>query len=77
MPRRPNLEQLMEGLLSVFGVYRGRDPNVFPIPQPEALPIIETLADARSSEPQRPAHVHSSALTRRAKAQKPEVLRVL
>jgi len=77
MPRRPNLEQLMEGLLSVFGVYRGQDPNVFPVPEPEALPIVEALAGAQRSDTSQPVQVQSAALSRRTTAEKREPLRVL
>jgi hypothetical protein len=41
MPRRPSFEQLREGLLSVFGVYRGADPNHHDAPPPERLPIVD------------------------------------
>lgn len=74
MPRRPNLEQLLEGLLSVFGVYRGQDPNVFPIPDPETLPIV--AGGSASSAPSSAANVPPSALIRRA-PQREEPLRVL
>jgi hypothetical protein len=39
MPRRPSITQLAEGLGSIFGMYRGRDPNGFIAPAPEDLPI--------------------------------------
>jgi anaerobic magnesium-protoporphyrin IX monomethyl ester cyclase len=77
MPRRPNLEQLVEGLLSVFGIYRGQDPNVFPTPAPEALPIVARATTTDSSELAPAAHVPSSALIRRAPSEKVEPLRVL
>ncbi len=41
MPRVPNPAQLTEGLLSIFGVYRDQDPNVYPWPQPESLPVVD------------------------------------
>ena len=42
MPRRPSRRQLKEGLLSIFGIYRGVDRNRFEAPPPEQLPIVET-----------------------------------
>lgn len=39
MPRRPDLQQLAEVLGSIFGVYRGDDPNRFEVPEPEQLPV--------------------------------------
>ena len=46
MPRRPSLDQLTEGVASIFGVYRGVDPNGFPVPAPEELPIERASAPA-------------------------------
>jgi anaerobic magnesium-protoporphyrin IX monomethyl ester cyclase len=40
MPRRPTLEQITEGLLSIFGVYRGVDANRFEAPAPVEMPIV-------------------------------------
>jgi anaerobic magnesium-protoporphyrin IX monomethyl ester cyclase len=40
MPRRPNLEQLVESVMSVFGVYRGEDPNWHSPPRPEWMPVV-------------------------------------
>ncbi len=40
MPRRPDLRQLKEGLLSIFGVFEGKEENWFPMPPPEELPIV-------------------------------------
>jgi anaerobic magnesium-protoporphyrin IX monomethyl ester cyclase len=40
MPRRPNLPQLWENLLSIFGVYEGGDAIRYPVPEPEELPIV-------------------------------------
>jgi hypothetical protein len=61
MPRRPSLSQLAEGLLSIFGVYRGQDPNVYPTPAAAHLPIVASpeqatpnkSSSARKSAPQR------------------------
>jgi hypothetical protein len=44
MPRRPSLQQMKEGLLSIFGIYRGVDYNRFEAPEPELLPIVQTEA---------------------------------
>lgn len=41
MPRRLEPKEMLESLLGVFGVYRGSDPNRFPAPRPEALPVVE------------------------------------
>jgi hypothetical protein len=41
-------EQLLEGLLSVFGIYRGaRDPNEYPAPPLDDLPIERVERAAR------------------------------
>jgi hypothetical protein len=42
MPRRPSLSQMKEGLLSIFGIYRGVDYNRFVAPEPEQLPIVSS-----------------------------------
>jgi hypothetical protein len=40
MPRRPSIDQLAEGVASIFGIYRGVDPNVmFPVPDPIEMPV--------------------------------------
>ena len=40
MPRRPSIDQLAEGVASIFGIYRGVDPNLaFPTPEPVDMPI--------------------------------------
>lgn len=44
MPRRPDLAQLTESLLSVFGLYRGLDPNWHSPPRPEWLPTVDASA---------------------------------
>lgn len=41
MPRRPDLLQLKESVLSIFGVYKGVDPNRYPPPRPERLPSVD------------------------------------
>jgi hypothetical protein len=41
MPRRPDLAQLKESALSIFGVYKGVDPNWSSPPQPEWLPTVD------------------------------------
>jgi radical SAM superfamily enzyme YgiQ (UPF0313 family) len=41
MPRRPDLAQLRESLLSIFGVYRGSDPNWHSPPRPEWMPVVD------------------------------------
>ena len=46
MPRRPSLEQMKEGLLSIFGIYRGFDRNRFDLPPADELPIVDVDADA-------------------------------
>ena len=46
MPRRPNLEQMKEGLLSIFGIYRGFDRNRFDLPPTEELPILDPDASS-------------------------------
>jgi len=46
MPRRPNLAQMKEGLLSIFGIYRGFDRNRFVAPPPSDLPIVEVAPPA-------------------------------
>jgi hypothetical protein len=46
MPRRPNLEQMKEGLLSIFGIYRGFDRNRFDLPPTEELPFHDADAGA-------------------------------
>ncbi|MFO0549693.1 MAG: radical SAM protein [Polyangiaceae bacterium] len=44
MPRRPDLRQLRESVLSIFGVYKGVDPNWHSPPRPEWLPTVESDA---------------------------------
>ncbi len=39
MPRKLDYAQLRDGLLSVFGVFRGADEHVFPMPRPDSLPV--------------------------------------
>jgi hypothetical protein len=41
MPRRPNWEQLKEGLLSIFGIYHGVDQNRYDAPEPIPLPVVD------------------------------------
>ncbi len=41
MPRKLDVAQLRDGLLSVFGVFKGLDENVYAPPRPEALPIVD------------------------------------
>ncbi len=41
MPRRPNFDQLKETVLSVFGVYKGNDPNRYPAPLVDSLPYVD------------------------------------
>ncbi len=43
MPRRPSLDQIAEGIASIFGFYGGVDPNGFPAPDPEETIPIEHL----------------------------------
>lgn len=50
MPRRPDLAQLRESVLSIFGVYRGVDPNWHSPPRPEWLPTVDRAA----KKPERP-----------------------
>ncbi len=49
MPRRPNILQLKESLLSIFGVYKGVDPNWHSPPRPEWLPTVDVPAPAPSA----------------------------
>jgi radical SAM superfamily enzyme YgiQ (UPF0313 family) len=42
MPRRPDLAQLKESIASIFGVYRGADPNWHSPPRPEWMPTVES-----------------------------------
>ena len=44
MPRRPSLAQMKEGLLSIFGHYRGVDRNRFKAPAPQPLPVVDRTA---------------------------------
>lgn len=46
MPRRPNFAQLKECVKSIFGVYRGEDPNWHSPPRPEWLPTVELSPQA-------------------------------
>ena len=39
MPRDPDLPQLWEGLLSVFGVYQAPEEHRYPMPAPVVLPV--------------------------------------
>jgi len=49
MPRRPSIDQLAEGVASIFGIYRGVDPNqAFPIPAPVEMPIEKSAPPARA-----------------------------
>ncbi len=48
MPRRLDLAQLRDGLLSVFGVFRGADDHWFPMPAADDLPVRE--APPRANE---------------------------
>ncbi len=41
MPRKLDLAQLRDGLLSVFGVFKGTDDHWFPAPRPCALPVLD------------------------------------
>jgi radical SAM superfamily enzyme YgiQ (UPF0313 family) len=45
MPRRPRPAEMLEGLLSIFGIYRGFDQNKFEAPSPEALPVVGAPAE--------------------------------
>lgn len=44
MPRRPDWSQLVEGISSVFGIYRGKDPVFPPAPPLESLPVVPGTA---------------------------------
>jgi hypothetical protein len=57
MPRRLDWKHLEEGLLSVFGVYRGRDENRYPAPAPEALPIERAISLKKRPAREEAAHV--------------------
>ena len=48
MPRRPNWEQLKEGFLSIFGIYRGTDHNRYDAPEPNTLPVVDVEANERA-----------------------------
>jgi anaerobic magnesium-protoporphyrin IX monomethyl ester cyclase len=52
MPRRPDWHQLKEGLLSVFGVFPGMDPNVFPSPPLQDLPFVDAEGDPTVRHPE-------------------------
>lgn len=41
MPRRLEIKEMLESILSVFGVYRGAEENRWPAPRPESLPIVD------------------------------------
>jgi radical SAM superfamily enzyme YgiQ (UPF0313 family) len=41
MPRRPDWHQIKESALSIFGVYRGTDPNWHSPPRPEWSPTVD------------------------------------
>ena len=41
MPRRPNLQQMKESLLSIFGIFEGEDPNWHSPPRPEWLQTVD------------------------------------
>jgi hypothetical protein len=41
MPRRPDWAQMKESILSIFGVYRGVDPNWHSPPRPEWSPTVD------------------------------------
>lgn len=41
MPRRLEVKEMLESVLSVFGVFRGADESYWPVPAPEAIPIVE------------------------------------
>jgi hypothetical protein len=47
MPRKLDRKHLLEGVLSVFGVYHGKDENRFRAPAPEPLPIISRAPPLR------------------------------
>ncbi len=48
MPRRMDLEHAIEGMQSIFGVFRGSDENQFTAPAPRPLPVVdaETLGES-------------------------------
>lgn len=50
MPRRPDLAQLKECALSIFGIYRGVDPNWHSPPRPEWLPTVDVPAPRPAGE---------------------------
>jgi hypothetical protein len=45
MPRQPEMREILQGVLSIFGVYRGLDENRWPAPPPEDLPVEEPRGD--------------------------------
>jgi hypothetical protein len=45
MPRRPDWAQLRESALSIFGVYKGVDPNWHSPPRPEWMPTVDVAGD--------------------------------
>jgi radical SAM superfamily enzyme YgiQ (UPF0313 family) len=55
MPRRPDLEQIKESVLSIFGVYRGAEPNWGSPPRPEWVPTVETVPRGQKVELRRPS----------------------
>jgi anaerobic magnesium-protoporphyrin IX monomethyl ester cyclase len=72
MPRRLELAELRDSVLSIFGVYRGVDGNQYPAPAPEALPIVTLPAEALK-EVTKPLQIRRRA---RAAAEIEEVLDV-
>lgn len=51
MPRRPDLRQLKESLMSIFGVYKGVDPNWHSPPRPEWMPTVDVAGDPEPHHP--------------------------
>jgi len=41
MPRRPTLQDIKQGLMSVFGLFAGKDPNRYPPPAPEPVEWVD------------------------------------
>lgn len=53
MPRRPDWAQLKESVLSIFGVYKGVDPNWHSPPRPEWSPTVDTASVEAAGVPLR------------------------
>jgi hypothetical protein len=62
MPRRPDWPQIKEGILSIFGIYHGEEPNWHSPPRPEWLPTVD--ADPSRGAELRPLRLGRKRRTR-------------